>query len=129
MEKTLKALINEKGLKMTVKYGAKENPEFKNSDGWTVTLRNGTKRMTFPFYVGSGHNGAEPKINDVMDCLLSDASGYENSRDFEEWCSEYGYDTDSRKAEKIYKACEKEFEKLKNFLGDDFETFMCAERE
>jgi hypothetical protein len=31
---------------------------------------------------------------------------------FEEFCSELGYDTDSRTAEKIYKKCKKQLEKL-----------------
>jgi hypothetical protein len=128
MEKTLKELINEKGLKMTCTYGAKENADFKNSDGWTVTIYNDKKRYTFAFYMGYGHNGKEPDIENVMDCILSDASSYENARDFEDFANEFGYDTDSRKAEKIYKACGKEAERLKKLLGEDYETFIYAER-
>lgn len=50
----------------------------------------------------------EPKqinIDDVLHCLVSDSTAL--SMDFEEWCSEFGYEEDSRKAEKIYNACRK----------------------
>jgi len=47
---------------------------------------------------------AAPTIDTVLECLASDVS---ESLDygFEAWADESGYDTDSRKAEKIYKAC------------------------
>ena len=60
-----------------------------------------------------------PELEDLLDCLASDASGIENSPDFEDWCGEYGYDTDSRKAEKIFKTVEHQARRLKQFLGDD----------
>lgn len=45
-----------------------------------------------------------PDIADVMQslCLDSDALNYGC---FEDWASEFGYDTDSRSAEAIYRAC------------------------
>lgn len=53
-------------------------------------------------------------------CFLSDALAGENS--FEDFCSEFGYDTDSRKAEKIYKACEKSAEKAKRIFSDLYQA-------
>jgi hypothetical protein len=58
--------------------------------------------------------------------LLSDASAGEQS--FEEFCLEFGYDPDSRKAERIHKACEKTARELRRLLGDDFETFLYSDR-
>ena len=78
-----------------------------------------TKAFTTFFSMGYGHHGAEPGVQDVLDCLASDASGIDNVRSFEDWCSEYGYDTDSRKAEKTFKACEHSAKRLKAFLGAD----------
>lgn len=45
-----------------------------------------------------------PELSDVLYCLVVDSSaiGY---RSFEDWAAEYGYDSDSRKAESIYKVC------------------------
>jgi hypothetical protein len=81
----------------------------------------GRKRhtMTVTFSQGYGHHGAEPELASVLDCLASDAAGVENAQGFEDWCSDYGYDTDSRKPEKVYKACEREVDRLKRFLGEE----------
>lgn len=58
----------------------------------------------------------------ILYCFLSDAhSGYLT---FDNFCSEFGYDTDSRKAEKIYKACERSMEKIYK-LGIQSETELC----
>jgi hypothetical protein len=83
-------------------------------------------RMTLTFSKGIGHHGAEPTVTEVLGCLASDASGVENAGgDFEEWCSEYGYDTDSRTAERIFKACQHQANRLKSFLGDEaFEQLL-----
>lgn len=50
----------------------------------------------------------EPKTDDIMYCLYSDITGYEECRDFEDFAKCFGYDPDSRKAEAIYKEIEKE---------------------
>ena len=76
------------------------------------------RRMTVYFSMGSALRNP-PTIEDVLDCLASDASGYENSQGFEDWASEYGYDTDSRAAERIYRAVGQETRKLQAFLGSD----------
>lgn len=47
-----------------------------------------------------------PKLADVIYSLLMDGSAYFDAQTFEDWCNEYGYDTDSRKAETIWKACD-----------------------
>lgn len=60
-----------------------------------------------------------PKIGDVLDCLASDARGYDNARSFEDWASDYGYDTDSRKAYGIYQTIAEQAKKLRHFLGDE----------
>lgn len=47
-----------------------------------------------------------PEMDDVMHSLLLDGAAYFDAFSFEEWCAEYGYDTDSRKAESIYRHCD-----------------------
>lgn len=44
----------------------------------------------------------DPKEDDIMYALYSDIESYENCNGFEDWAREFGYDEDSRKAEKIY---------------------------
>lgn len=75
-------------------------------------------KMTVPFSMGFGHQGAEPDRAGVLDCLASDSASIEQSS-FEDWAADMGYDADSRKAEKTYKACEHAAARLKRFLGDD----------
>ena len=70
------------------------------------------------FSQGSAHK-KPPTLADVLDCLASDASGVDNAQSFEDWASEYGYDTDSRKAERTYRICEEQAQKLKALLGQD----------
>lgn len=47
-----------------------------------------------------------------MDSSVLDAGG------FEDWASDYGYDTDSRAAEAVYRACLETALKLRSALGD-----------
>lgn len=78
---------------------------------------------------GSGIKGL-PKVTSVLDSLASDAQGIDNARSFEEWASEYGYDTDSRKAETTYNACRDIAKRLRKFLGADLYTALLdCERE
>jgi hypothetical protein len=97
----------------------------KTMDHWKCVLRCGKRKMTLTFSKGSGHNGAEPATDEILNCLASDASGVVNAQSFEDWCSEYGYDTDSHKAEKIYKACIRQSAALLNLLGQtEYETLL-----
>jgi len=59
-----------------------------------------------------------PEACDVLYSLASDV-GVLNSSGFEDWASEMGYETDSRKAEKIYRECIETALKLRAALGDD----------
>ncbi len=58
-----------------------------------------------------------PPLTDVLDCLADDCAGYENARCFEDFAREYGYDTDSRKAERIYRACGAQHQALESVFG------------
>lgn len=99
----------------------REREEWSTSGGttWTVTLRrSGTDiTMKVPFGMGSAHT-APPTVEQVLDCVASDSAGYENARTFEEWAGEYGYDTDSRRAERTYRQVKKQAVKLCWFLGE-----------
>ena len=123
---TMQEFIKANKIRMTAER-TDTNPHMdsSNMDHWKVKLtldgayHLGRKQLTTYFSMDYGHNGKEPQADDVLDCLASDASGFENSRSFEDWAGDYGYDPDSRKAEKIYKTVERQSAKLKNFLGDD----------
>jgi hypothetical protein len=90
-----------------------------NMDNYKVTLRRKGRQLTIPFSMGVALC-REPSAEDVLDCLASDSSSYENyAGSFEDWCGEFGYDTDSRKAERTYNVCGTQAGKLKRFLGED----------
>lgn len=118
--KTLKSFVTTNRIKMDCDY-ADANPNMEgsnNRNNYKCVLRMGRRQMTTPFSTGRGWTH-EPDAADVLDCLASDSASIENARSFEEWASEYGYDTDSRKAEKAFKTCEQQAKKLQQFLGDD----------
>jgi hypothetical protein len=100
-------------------------------DLWSVTLERGAAAgqapfvMTVPYRMGIGHHGAEPDAVTVLSSLLMDASSVENAgASFEDWANEYGYDPDSRKAEKIFRACIDQTVRLREFLGDLFGAYV-----
>lgn len=59
-----------------------------------------------------------PEPASVMRCLLLDGSAIEHGS-FEHWASEYCYDTDSRKAEAMYRACVETGLAIRAAIGDE----------
>ena len=60
----------------------------------------------------SGNNKKVPSSYEVLSCLTKNDVGT-----FSNFCSEFGYDEDSRKAERIYKAVVNEYENLKRLYS------------
>ena len=116
--------IKSQNVKMTAERVA-QNPNMADSrdmDHWLCRIRANGRRMLVNFSMGYGHNGAEPSLADVLDCMASDAAGC--NQGFESWCADYGYEIDSRKAEKTYKACKANAAKLHRVFGDAAETLI-----
>lgn len=125
MSMTTKQFVNRHRITADVEW-ADHNPNMDDERGtmnhFKVTLRCGRRRMTLYFSQGFGISG-EPQPADILECLASDASGAEQS--FEDWCSDLGFDSDSRKAERTYKAVQTQTEKLRKLLGDtDFSVLV-----
>lgn len=64
-------------------------------------------------------NFSEPTNYDILACLQKYDVG-----SFEDFCSEFGYDEDSRKAEKTYNAVCKEYEAVDRLFGDIIEQLQ-----
>lgn len=60
-----------------------------------------------------------PKFTDALDCVASECSGYDNQPQFEDWAADYGYDPDSRKAERAFETIGKQCRDLERFLGPE----------
>ncbi len=126
---TLKALC--KNVKIESRYG-QISQKYESLDDWQknahpyrCTLKYQGRQYSFDFFMGQAHTD-EPTAAGTLDCLLSDAQGGE--MDFSEFCREFGYDKDSRRAEKIHKACQKTTEGIKRLFGDNYEKFLYADR-
>lgn len=117
---------------------------------WTVTLTRDGKTRTLPYKMGLGHvqtpcgkplNTASryrstpcdhvrcqnvekptpPTLYDVLTSLKADTTDGET---FEDWCSNVGYDTDSRKALATYLACQESENESRRFFGSDWRTIL-----
>lgn len=120
---------------------------------WTVILTHDGRSESFDYRCGTGHAerkffhsvwGAKqrgftvedgprtdwyfkpkpPTADDVLTSLVMDCQGYDNTRTFEDWASEYGYDEDSRKAEAIYRTLGEEAKKVRRLLGADYSRVL-----
>ena len=81
------------------------------------------------YYTGTGHRAkpakrmswdnaprpVAPTAGSVLYSLLLDASGADEN--FHDWCANYGYDTDSRKALATYMACQENSDKLRKVFS------------
>ena len=77
--------------------------------------RNG-KSYTFSFGQSINEGSNEPTMYDVIACLTKYDVG-----DFENFCGEFGYDIDSRTAERTYKAVLKEWKAVDRLFSDILE--------
>lgn len=63
--------------------------------------------------------GLAPKPADVLHSLLMDGDAFFDGMTFEDWCGNLGYDTDSRKAEATYRACDEIGRRLTWMFSED----------
>lgn len=125
-EKTITEFIKENKISISSEL-VPENPNDKDwvdANHYKVKLKNGSKSMSLYFSQGFGIKH-DPDAQSVLDCLRSDAICDDLS--FDDFCNEFGYDIDSRKAYKIYKACLKNTIKLKRFLDTKFNDLLECE--
>ena len=107
------------GITMTVEpwHENPNMPDWRDADHYRLTFKRGRKRMTVYYSMGYGHNGRHPETGDVLETLWLDADCLNYT--FEEWSDNIGWDPDSRKGERTYKACRNLSEKLRQFIGAD----------
>ena len=103
------------------------NDEFQGNHYEVTLQRASQRRMTTYFSKGYGHEGKSPEVFEVLNCLQSDCWLVRNNETFDDFCRELGYDTDSRRAEKIYEACKKTERDLDRFMGNEMQSFLEAD--
>lgn len=82
-------------------------------DIYIITLSRGTRSYSIKFGQSIFNSGKEPTIYSVLSCLTKHDPG-----DLQNFCDEFGYDIDSKKAEKIYNAVLDEFNNMKMLFCD-----------
>lgn len=76
-------------------------------------LSRNSKSYTFEFGQSIANGNNDPTMYDILTCLTkSDPETFEN------FCAEFGYDINSRKDIKTYKAVCKEFAAVERLFGD-----------
>lgn len=104
------------GLKMKVLGFEWENPEwdqeYRHAKFKIRFSRNG-KQWTLDFYQSRAEGKNEPSIYDVLACVQKCDPG-----NFEQFCSEYGWDSYSRRSERIWKDVKREYKNVVRLFGD-----------
>ena len=117
-QKQGKDFLTKHGIKFSakfIKYDLHFADDKEPRDIFKVTFSRDKKKFSIRFgeslndSTGNGDNSPTPY--DVLACLTKYEPGT-----FENFCGDFGYDTDSRKAEKIYKNVCKEWEKVSGFF-------------
>lgn len=93
-----------------------------------VTIRTANGKTSFSFFDSTyNYNAGKTEIEGddlkgCLDCFLSDASCYDCSRDFEDFCNELGYTSmsDYKRAKSAYNGCKKHYESAVRLFGADY---------
>lgn len=133
-------------------------PRKKDSDwphfAWRVTLQRGGESYSSDYQTGIGHakpmpasfidrftsrsdaehkwynnakNVKSPTSADIVYGLMNDAQCGQDT--FEDFCSNLGYDTDSRKAFDIYLACQGALNAMRRLFREHFEAVLEATQD
>jgi len=118
---TNKATFKNFEIKASYKGTKKADWSSDNFNNHMITIKNieTEQKITFEFWASIAHPVLcrEYDILNAFYCFVSDAVSGEYS--FSEFCSDLGYDEDSRTAEKIYRKCKKQLEKLHKIYDGD----------
>jgi hypothetical protein len=104
--------------------GSKAAPWSDGRENWnhhnvTVINRDNGKRTRFDFWASIAHPeiDTEYDLMNAFRCFVDDALA--GSMEFREFCADFGYDEDSRRAEKIWNACKRSTAKLTRIYDGD----------
>ena len=90
-----------------------------NRDVYEITLKRGDKSYSFKFGQSVAAKNKKPTAYDVLAGITK-----RDPETFEDFCANYGYNTDSRTDEKIYIAVVKEWVNINRMFGDVLEQLQ-----
>jgi hypothetical protein len=67
-----------------------------------------------------GSDDGPPELSDVLEVLAADAAVVDEAQSFEDWAIQLGFDPDSRYAERLYRAAQRQACRLRELLGDEY---------
>lgn len=117
------------GCNISAEYSGQAVPQWDSEkhNHFKIKIERGRRSFTVDFYDGIMNtekykpeaNGffplrGYPSAYDIISCLQKYDCGT-----FSDFCAEYGYNDDSRKAEQIYNACKEEFSNLQRLFTDE----------
>lgn len=119
-------ILSTNGITFSARYIGEASPdefESRSMDQWTIKFTRQGKTQNFDYFTGLGlrkktrfeSKPVTPTAADVLYCLTSEYDALSTS--FPDWCADFGYDEDSRKAFKIYEACQEGAKKLRDVFG------------
>lgn len=100
-----------------LKHGKHFIDDKENRDIYKVKIKRGRRSFTVEFgqsLNNSMKNRVRPTYYDILACLQKYDIG-----SFDDFCSNFGYDTDSRRAERTYKAVCKEYNNMARLFNDE----------
>lgn len=120
-EKQANDFLLKYGMTFQAKFISNEAPRWNNivhGHKYKITLKRANKSISFDFWnsFNDSKAGKSPTAYDVLACCSSDINIPDN---FEDFCSELGYEPDSIKALKTFEACKKQSIKLNNFFNSE----------
>lgn len=124
MTTKLRETLRSLGVKITSVESAPREGFGPGSSHWRCILSRSRTRhsklehprtLSTHYSMGAAHTG-NPKVDDVVYCLMSDADSVRYCESFEEWCGELGMNADSRKDFAVYQACLETCNELDQFF-------------
>ena len=93
--------------------------ENRQCNHFVVTFKKGGRRVSFDFFDSISNFEKGITVLDAYSALSCCSSELYCPDTFEEFCNEFGYDNDSRQAEKTFKALSKFSAKLQKFFDTE----------
>ena len=108
--------------KIKFDYELATNPKSKRftdyHDIYKCVIKYNGKQCSFKYQTNTHANG-EPKLAEVLECLVSDMGFYETSKDIFDFACKLGYDYDNPDCKKAYEGCKRTSEALHRIFTDD----------
>lgn len=114
--KKAEKFANKHGIKLSIvghRIGSHLEGETQVRHIFKMQLSRNRKQYTFEFGQSIAAGRKNPTMYDILACLTK-----YDPETFEDFCDEFGYDQDSRSAERIYKAVRREWGNVERLFGD-----------